>query len=85
MFVLATKLDINVNDMRSLLNNNAKQNLERFAAINNKQEEHLETLNNKVQNLKEENNKQSENIAKLTDHHENTLLQHKQLEGKVHC
>ena len=85
VFMLATKLDLNVNDMRSLLNNNAKQNIERFTDIDNKQEEDVELLNKKLAKLKEENKNQSENIAKLSSHHENTLLMHNKLQGKIHC
>ena len=82
VFVLATKLDINVNDMRALLNNNAKQNFEHFEAINNTQEENLEILTNKIENLREDNKNQTKKIEMLTDDHENTLLMHNQLQGK---
>ena len=81
MFVLATKLDLNVNDMRSLLNNNAKQNKEQFEAINNKQDEDIDTLNKKIENLKEENRQQSERFSNLTDLHDNTLAMHNKLKG----
>ena len=81
MFVLATKLDLNVNDMRSLLNNNAKQNMEQFDAINNKQDEDVETLNKKIENLKEENRRQSERFSNLTVQHDNTLAMHNKLKG----
>ena len=82
VFVLATKLDINVNDMRALLKNNAKQNFEHFEAINNKQEENLEILTNKIEKLREDNRNQTKKIEMLTDDHENTLLMHNQLQGK---
>ena len=82
VFVLATKLDINVNDMRALLNNNAKQNFEHFEAINNKQEENFQILTNKIEKLREDNRNKIKKIEMLTDDHDNTLLMHNQLQGK---
>ena len=85
VFVLATKLDLNVNDMRSLLNNNAKQNMEQFEAINNKQDEDIETLNKKIDNLRKENRQQRERFTNLADQHENTLAMYNKLKGNFIC
>ena len=73
VFVLATKLDINVNDMRTMLDNNTKENLEKFESVHTKQEENLETLNNKICQLEEENANQNEKLLLLHDNHEKAV------------
>ena len=82
VFVLATKLDINVNDMRTMLDDNTKENMEKFETVHAKQEENLTSLNNKIHQLEEENTHQNEKFMALSNHHENTVMKHQHLLGK---
>ena len=82
VFVLATKLDINVNDMRAMLENNTQENLEKFENVNAKQEENLTTLNDKIELLEEESRNQNEKIHELFKSHENAVLNHQSLLGR---
>lgn len=83
VFVLATKLDINVNEMRAMLDANTQENIQKFDTVHARQQDNLETLNVKIQQLEDENNIQNEKLFELSQHHENTLLQHQQLLGNI--
>ena len=82
VFVLATKLDLNVNDMRSLLLKHSKENSEHFEAIRNKEEENLKSLNDKIENLNKENSKQRERIDDLEKAHEDARIINRNLRGE---
>ena len=82
VFVLATKLDLNVNDMRSLLLKHSKENSEHFEAITNKEEENLKSLNDKIENLNKENRRLRERSDDLERAHEETRIINKNLKGE---
>ena len=70
MFVLATKLDLNVNDMRELMESSLKDQALKYEAMTNKVNENFQTLNNEIDKLKEENRLQNEKISQLSSNHE---------------
>ena len=59
--------------------------MEQFEAINNKQDEDIETLNKKIDNLRKENRQQRERFTNLADQHENTLAMYNKLKGNFIC
>ena len=70
MFVLATKLDLNVNDMRELMESSLKDQALKFESMTNKVNDNFQTLNNEINKLKEENRIQNEKISQLSSNHE---------------
>ena len=70
MFVLATKLDLNVNDMRELMESSLKDHALKFESMTNKVNDNFQTLNNEIDKLKEENRLQNEKISQLSSNHE---------------
>ena len=65
MFVLATKLDLNVNDMRELLETSLKDHAEKFESLANKVNDNFQSLNSEIDKLKEENRIQNEKILQF--------------------
>ena len=65
VFVLATKLDLNVNDMRELLENSMKENCQKFDDLSSKLKAEVEDLSEKISRLEEENRAQTERICRL--------------------
>ena len=76
VFVLATKLDLNVNDMRELLENSLKEQAQKFENISNKVNDNFQMLNNEIDKLKIENQQQNDKIAELTKDQENDRGNH---------
>ena len=70
VFVLATKLDLNVNDMRELMESSLKDQALKFESMTNKVNDNFQTLNNEIDKLKEENRIQNEKISQLSSNHE---------------
>ena len=70
VFVLATKLDLNVNDMRETLESTIKEHLCKFETSNNKIDDNHQSLLKEIEDLKNENNLQNEKIIKLSQNHE---------------
>ena len=65
VFVLATKLDLNVNDMREMLENSMKENCKKFDDLSNKLGVEVTDLSEKITKLEEENRAQTERIRQL--------------------
>ena len=65
VFVLATKLDLNVNDMRELLENSMKENCQKFDDLRSKLKVEVGDLSEKISKLEEENRAQTERISQL--------------------
>ena len=65
VFVLATKLDLNVNDMREMLENSMKENCQKFDDLSSKLGAEVEDLTEKIRKLEEENKAQTERISRL--------------------
>ena len=65
VFVLATKLDLNVNDMRELLDNSMKENCQKFEELAGRLREEVGHLSEKISRLEEENRGQNERLLTL--------------------
>ena len=76
VFVLATKLDLNVNDMRELLENSLKEQAQKFENISNKVNDNFQMLNNEIEKLRIENKQQNDKLAQLTKDQENDRDNH---------
>ena len=83
MFVLATKLDLNVNDMREMLENSMKENCQKFDDLSSKLGTEVEDLTDKIRKLEEENKAQTERISRLEAESSRAAASHGALETKV--
>ena len=52
MFVLATKLDLNVNDMRELLDGSVKETAARFEVVTTKMTDNFQSLSEQLERLR---------------------------------
>ena len=53
VFVLATKLDLNVNDMRELLDASVKETAARFEVVTNKMTDNFQSLSEQLERLRD--------------------------------
>ena len=53
MFVLATKLDLNVNDMRELLDASVKETAARFEVVTTKMTDNFQSLSEQLERLRD--------------------------------
>ena len=53
MFVLATKLDLNVNDMRELLDGSVKETAARFEVVTTKMSDNFQSLSEQLERLRD--------------------------------
>ena len=83
MFVLATKLDLNVNDMREMLENSMKENCQKFDDLSSKLGAEVEDLTEKIRKLEEENKAQTERISRLEAESSRAAVSHGALETEV--
>ena len=80
VFVLATKLDLNVNDMRELLDNSLKDNSLQFESMTNKMNDNFQQLNSEIEKLKNENKHQNETIEHMKEQHRVAVNNHEKLQ-----
>ena len=80
VFVLATKLDLNVNDMRELLDNSMKENCQKFEDLTRKLKLEVDQLSEKISQLEEENRGQTERILSLETESSRARAEHHKLE-----
>ena len=83
VFVLATKLDLNVNDMRELLENSMKENCQKFDELSSKLKAEVEDLSEKISRLEEENKAQTERICRLESESSSAAGRHGALVSEV--
>ena len=53
VFVLATKLDLNVNDMRELLDGSVKETAARFEVVTTKMSDNFQSLSEQLEKLRD--------------------------------
>ena len=83
VFVLATKLDLNVNDMREMLENSMKENCQKFDDLSSKLKVEVEDLSEKIRKLQEENKAQTERISQLETESRRASSEHNALQTEV--
>ena len=83
VFVLATKLDLNVNDMREMLENSMKENCQKFEDLNSKLKVEVEDLREKITKLEEDNRAQTERICQLETESSSAATKHTGLQAEV--
>lgn len=81
VFVLATKLDLNVNDMRELLDTSLKEHTIKFETITNQINDNFQNLNNEIEKLKSENQAQNDTIAEMKENHRQAVDNHDKLQA----
>ena len=81
VFVLATKLDLNVNDMRELLDTSLKEHTIKFETITNQVNDNFQNLNNEIEKLKLENKAQNDTIAEMKENHGRAVANHDKLQA----
>ena len=79
VFVLATKLDLNVNDMRELLENSMKENCQKFDDLSSKLKVEVGDLSEKITKLEVENQAQTERISQLETENSRAAAKHQAL------
>ena len=85
MFVLATKLDLNVNDMRELLENSMKENCQKFEELTNKLRMEVDHLSEKINELEAENRGQNERLKILETEASQAAVKHDGLQSDLTC
>ena len=85
VFVLATKLDLNVNDMREMLENSMKENCKKFDDLSNKLSVEVTDLSEKITKLEEENRAQTERIRQLETESCSAATKHQALLTDLSC
>ena len=83
VFVLATKLDLNVNDMRELLENSMKENCQKFEELTNKLRVEVDNLSEKIKQLEAENRGQNERLTLLETEASQAGAKHEGLQSDV--
>ena len=80
---MATKLDLNVNDMRELLENSMKENCQKFEELTNKLRVEVDNLREKINQLEAENRGQNERLTLLETEASQAGAKHEGLQSDV--